>query len=92
MLNPSDRQFYHFSNRNAGFVMSFVGGYVDALGYMLLYTLFVASITGNVVKFAISASQQEFATGYFVVTIAFGFGGALTNKYLISTWFLFSYV
>ena len=72
-----DTQFFHFSNRVGGRILCFVGGYTDCVGYVLLYLLFVASVTGNFVKFAKLAGDGIFGTSFFVVTVAFGIGGAI---------------
>ena len=68
----SSNGFKYISNKNAGRVLCFVGGYVDAAGYVLLDTLFVASITGNVIKYSAAASMNSFALGYIIISIAYG--------------------
>ena len=77
MSSTDDTQFFHFSNRVAGRIMCFVGGYIDCVGYVLLYLLFVASVTGNIIKFAKFAGDGIFTTSFFIVTFAFGVGGGV---------------
>lgn len=62
--------FYHFTNRAAG-------GYVDAVGYVILNGIFTASITGNIVKFAAGAAHNKFIETLVVVTIFYGFGSSI---------------
>lgn len=79
MSTGNDTQFYHFSNRQAGRIMCFVGGYIDIVGFVLLYLIFVASITGNIVKFARAVDEGIFSVSFFVVSVAFGVGSIIAK-------------
>lgn len=68
--------FYHVSNRIGGRIFCFVGGFIDCAGYILLRNVFVASVTGNIDKFSISAARNQFFLIMIVVTITYGFGAA----------------
>jgi len=51
-------QTRHISNENIVQILSFIGGYIDAIGYMRLKT-FVSSITGNVIIASTSVVTQQ---------------------------------
>lgn len=76
-IQANDTQFYHFNNRQAARIACFIGGYIDIVGYILLYFVFVASITGNIVKFARGIDDGMFTTNYFVASVAFGIGSMI---------------
>ena len=74
--------FYYISNKHAILGLAFVGGFIDATGYVKLYGLFTSSITGNLVV----ASTAFFGNGVgvfarIIVSFAFGFG-----VFMASTW------
>lgn len=71
--------FYHFTNRAAGKSLCFVGGYVDAGGFVILNGIFTASITGNIVKFAAGAAHNKFIQTLVVVTIFYGVGSSIVR-------------
>jgi uncharacterized membrane protein YoaK (UPF0700 family) len=74
--------FYYLSTKAAVLCLSFIGGFVDATGYVKLYGLFTSSITGNLVVgcsalfghsvglFARLYVTFFFAIGAFAITIA----------------------
>ena len=74
-----DNSFIYSTNKWAGRVFCFVGGFMDTLGYLLLDESFVASITGNVVKGAVQAVHFQFATVLFVISCGYGFGSAIAR-------------
>ena len=75
--------FQHFSNRFAGRFLCFVGGFVDATGYVILNGVFTASVTGNIVKFSKSAAHYEFAETFVIVTLSYGFGSAIVRVIVV---------
>jgi Protein of unknown function (DUF1275) len=75
--------FYHFSNTNAGRIFCVVGGFVDAAGFLLLDELFVASVTGNIVKYSAMAVNTAFGSSLVAITFAYGSGAGLTRLWAI---------
>lgn len=74
--------FYLLSNRTTILVLAFVGGFVDAAGYVQLFGLFTSSITGNLI-IACTAGLKD-GGGVFTrlfITGAFAFGAFLTTMY-----------
>ena len=71
----------HISNENVVQILAFVGGYVDAIGYMRLRT-FVSSITGNVIIASISVATQQNVLLRLTVTFMF-FVAAFLGSYLV---------
>ena len=73
---PAARLFAHLSDLRGGFLLCFVGGYVDAAGWLGLFGLFTGSITGNLVL--AGSAVVEAADGVaprVVVTAVFLAGG-----------------
>jgi uncharacterized membrane protein YoaK (UPF0700 family) len=93
--------FYYLKNHHVVLILAFIGGFIDATGYIKLYELFTSSITGNLVV-ACSAFFKN-AGGVFArffVSISF-FGGAfgatayaikLKYFYKVSKWDLGLYM
>lgn len=52
---------------------------MDTVGFILLKSLFCASITGNLVKIAQITERMSNVTGYIVITIAYGLGSGTTR-------------
>jgi uncharacterized membrane protein YoaK (UPF0700 family) len=70
--------FFRTPDALAALALSFIGGYVDASGYVGLFGLFTGSITGNVVVAATTVSGAAFGVVPRVaVTAAFVGGSAL---------------
>lgn len=47
---PAEKsRFYYLSDSNATQILAFIGGFVDAAGYLKLQGVFTSSITGNLV-------------------------------------------
>jgi len=84
LLNNSTEFFRHVSTRLAGWILCFAGGYTDTVGFILLKSLFCASITGNLVKIAQIVEKKSDISGYIVITIAYGFGSGTTR--MLSTY------
>ena len=60
-------------------ILSLLSGYVDVVGYLLLRELFVASITGNIVKYSNTLSEGTFSTALATVSIFYGIGSGITR-------------
>jgi uncharacterized membrane protein YoaK (UPF0700 family) len=72
--------FFLLTNKTAVLVFAFVGGFVDAAGYMKLYGLFTSSITGNLV--VACTAGLKYGDGVFArlfVTGAFSFAAFATT-------------
>jgi uncharacterized membrane protein YoaK (UPF0700 family) len=72
--------FHFLSSKHVVLFLSFIGGFVDATGYIKLYGLFTSSITGNLVV----ACTAFFGSGHGVfarlfVSLAFAFGSFATT-------------
>ena len=60
-----------------------IAGYVDALGYLKLGSVFAANMTGNTVLLAIVLAQGEWArAAVYGLTLAAFFAGALSASVL----------
>ena len=51
--------FYSLKQVYVVYMLSFIGGYVDAIGYINLHGLFTSSITGNLVVAAVNIVTQD---------------------------------
>jgi len=76
--------FLHISDRSASRCLCFVGGFVDAFGFINLKGVFTASVTGNIVKVAHAAVSNKLAKSLLIMTLSYGMGSALVR--LISIW------
>jgi uncharacterized membrane protein YoaK (UPF0700 family) len=99
----SSKVFAHISDAGAVHMLAFVGGYIDAAGYLKIKGVFTSSITGNIVVACASLANMKGVICRSCVCIAFavaGFVGAFfaTNLRLAYQWsvrhlsiFLFSF-
>jgi uncharacterized membrane protein YoaK (UPF0700 family) len=72
--------FYGVSNDKVVYLLAFIGGFVDAVGYLRLFDLFPASITGNLVAAATSLFRHN--RGVFArvfITVLFSLGAFITT-------------
>eukprot|EP01031_Cornospumella_fuschlensis_P024999 gene24999-30199_t len=68
-----DKLFYYMTDEQAVHLLAFIGGYVDAAGYLLLDGLFTSSITGNIVAACTAIYHNDGALARACVCLAFGF-------------------
>ena len=76
--------FLNLSNKTVVLCLSFIGGFIDATGYIKLYGLFTSSITGNLVVACTGFFGHS--VGVFArifVSVAFAFGAFATTFYTI---------
>jgi uncharacterized membrane protein YoaK (UPF0700 family) len=74
--------FHHMTYEQALMCLTFVGGFVDSAGYELLYELFTASITGNIVGATIPLWRIEPGVGpRAVVVMCLGLGAGCVTMY-----------
>jgi uncharacterized membrane protein YoaK (UPF0700 family) len=79
-MSKKSQIFYYLSDENAILFLAFIGGFVDAAGYIKLHNLFIASITGNLVVACVSIYQTEGVFCRFLVSLFFCFGaGSMTT-------------
>ena len=68
--------FCQLTDKTAILILAFIGGYVDAFGYMNLEEIFTASITGNIVVASLSiVKDQHGMLARILTTVLFFFGG-----------------
>ena len=70
--------FAHLSRPAAILLLTCIGGFIDAAGYMALFGLFTSSITGNLVVAAVAAPRKINVTPQITVLLVF-FGAATTG-------------
>lgn len=77
---PSNKSkiFQFFWDEEVVWLMSFIGGYVDAAGYFKLYGLFTSSVTGSVIAACASIFQTYGVVSRVFVAIAFALGGGFS--------------
>ena len=69
---------YHISQTNVVLLLAFIGGYVDAAGYIKLHGVFTSSITGNLVAAcSLITYHQPGVLCRLLVCIFFAVGGML---------------
>ncbi len=64
-------------------ILAFVGGYVDAAGYIKFDGLFTSSITGNMVAACASVYKTFGVLSRAMVCISFGLGGAIAVAFAL---------
>lgn len=69
--------FCQLNDKTAILILSFIGGYVDAFGYMNLEEIFTASITGNIVVASLSIVKDQHGMFARILTTALFFLGGL---------------
>jgi len=69
--------FCQLTDKTAILILSFIGGYVDAFGYMNLEEIFTASITGNIVVASLSIVKDQHGMLARILTTALFFLGGL---------------
>lgn len=74
--------FDYITNKEAIMIVCFCGGFMDAIGYVMLHGLFTASITGNIVTAVIPIYKDE--KGFlprFSVWVAIAIGSWVTTSF-----------
>lgn len=79
----SDQLWRHLRDIPAASVLAFVGGFVDAAGFLGLYGIFTSSITGNLVVAAAAATQDFGVLPRVIVTLVFVAGAAVSSVFAI---------
>lgn len=84
LLTPQGRQcridknkgklFYYLYEEEIVSILAFIGGYIDAAGYVKFDGLFTSSITGNLVAACASIYHTDRVASRAVVCITFGLG------------------
>jgi uncharacterized membrane protein YoaK (UPF0700 family) len=74
-----NRDFYHFTNRNAGRLLCVCGGFIDATGYVLVKGIFPASVTGNIVKLVYFLTKGRIPLVFILTTLAYGLGTGIVT-------------
>eukprot|EP01041_Mallomonas_annulata_P006121 gene6121-12389_t len=69
----------HISDTYTILLFAFVGGYIDAAGYLKLKGVFTSSITGNLVVACASVTKLEGVICRSLCSISFAFGAFLIN-------------
>lgn len=77
---PAEKsRFYYLSDSNVTKILAFIGGFVDAAGYLKLQGVFTSSITGNLVVACASVSSLTGVICRSSVCIAFTLAGGLLS-------------
>lgn len=79
----SDQLWRHLRDIPAASLLAFIGGFVDAAGFLGLFGIFTSSITGNLVVAAAAATQDFGVLPRVVVTIVFVAGAAVSSVFAI---------
>ena len=69
--------FSHLDDNNGVLLLAFVGGFVDAAGYLKLQGVFTSSITGNLVVASSSVSSSKGALCRSLVCVSFTLAAAV---------------
>ena len=69
----------HVSDTYVPLLFAFIGGYIDAAGYLKLEGVFTSSITGNLVVACASVSKLQGVICRSLCSISFAFGAYLVN-------------
>lgn len=75
---PPPALWIHISRPLAILILTVIGGYIDAAGYMALFGLFTSSITGNLVVATVAATRKINVTPQVTVLLVF-FGAAASG-------------
>ena len=79
-MSSKSKLFKYFTDEAVVLCLAFIGGFVDAAGYIKLFNLFTSSITGNLVVACASLYHPEGVFCRFCVSLCFaGGGGILTT-------------
>jgi len=75
--------FYSLKQVYVIYMLSFIGGYVDAIGYINLHGLFTSSITGNLVVAAVNiVTQDDMGVLLRVLTTLLFFMGGFVSTFI----------
>lgn len=84
VINVRPAIFHHLTEQTALVILSFIGGDIDAFGYINLIGNFPASITGNIVVASLSILTDRKGMFDMLLTIVFFFIGGLTITLVLS--------
>lgn len=74
--------FHYMTYKQAIACLCFIGGFVDSAGYVMLYELFTASITGNIVAATIPIWRVEPGfSARAIVVLSIGIGAGCVTMY-----------
>lgn len=80
-MSSDPELFYAISNDNVVRILTFIGGYVDTVGYVLLFGLFTSSITGNLIVATTSMFEESHDVfARLFVTLFFFVGAFFTTS------------
>ena len=74
---PAPSLFHSLSDAHVTHVLAFVGGFIDAAGYLKLQGVFTSSITGNLVVTCASVSSMNGVICRSTISLAFTLAGGL---------------
>ena len=77
MSTPPSSMFYMLTDAYTIHILAFIGGYIDAAGYLKLQGVFTSSITGNLVVACSSVSSLNGVICRSSVCISFTLAGVL---------------
>lgn len=79
-MSSKSKLFNYFTDEVVVMCLAFIGGFIDAAGYIKLFRVFTSSITGNLVVACASLYNPEGVLCRFLVSLCFaGGGGILTT-------------
>lgn len=76
LRKSTSKIFCNLFDEEVVLILSFIGGYVDATGYLKLKGLFTSSITGNLVAACASVYQTQGVLARFFVSLFFTIAGS----------------
>lgn len=82
-MSNNSNMLFHLSDAQTVLLFAFIGGFIDAAGYLKLKGVFTSSITGNLVVACASVTKLEGVICRALCSISFAFGAFLSN--LIAT-------
>jgi uncharacterized membrane protein YoaK (UPF0700 family) len=77
--------FHSLSDAHATHMLAFVGGFVDAAGYLKLQGVFTSSITGNLVVTCASVSSMAGVICRSTISLSFTLAGGLGAAIALQT-------